>query len=180
MVRYLNIDKSPQQEKDSVCTRTKDMCISRVDYSNQIINTPICKNPLEAKKQIAYTSLPISSKSVTIWHEQTKCSELAGYRQIEDNFELDLRNRAFLSELDSKELKDNELERLTMFSTVDSLGHPNSADSALHTETMYPLNCLQTNLLFFLTDSKKDKQLTYDLQTMALTHISDFELVKVE
>ncbi|RHZ49367.1 hypothetical protein Glove_522g50 [Diversispora epigaea] len=52
------------------------------------------------------------------------------YRQIEDNFELDLRNRAFLSELDSKELKDNELERLTMFSIVDSL------DSVpLHTKT---------------------------------------------
>ncbi|RHZ63480.1 hypothetical protein Glove_329g30 [Diversispora epigaea] len=33
--------------------------------------------------------------------------------------------------LDSKELKDNELERLTMFSTVDSL------DSVpLHTETL--------------------------------------------
>ncbi|RHZ88057.1 hypothetical protein Glove_26g315 [Diversispora epigaea] len=63
-------------------------------------------------------------------NEQTKCSELAGYRQIEDNFELDLRNRVFLSELDSKEPKDNELERLTMFSTVDSL------DSVpLHTET---------------------------------------------
>ncbi|RHZ46239.1 hypothetical protein Glove_628g15 [Diversispora epigaea] len=43
------------------------------------------------------------------------------YQQIEDNFELGLRNRTFLSELDSKELKDNELERLTMFSTVDSL-----------------------------------------------------------
>ncbi|RHZ69621.1 hypothetical protein Glove_281g7 [Diversispora epigaea] len=74
--------------------------------------------PVLSKKQIAYTSLPTSSKSVTIWHEQTKCSELAGYRQIEDNFELGLRNRAFLSELDSKEPKDNELERLTMFSTV--------------------------------------------------------------
>ncbi|RHZ45680.1 hypothetical protein Glove_661g5 [Diversispora epigaea] len=37
--------------------------------------------------QIAYTSLPISSKSTIIWHEQTKCSKLAGYRQIEDNFE---------------------------------------------------------------------------------------------
>ncbi|RHZ61226.1 hypothetical protein Glove_349g162 [Diversispora epigaea] len=82
------------------------------------------------KKQIAYTSLSISSKSATIWHEQTKCSELAGYRQIEDNFELGLRNRAFLSELDSKELKDNELERLTMFSIVDNL------DSVpLHTKT---------------------------------------------
>ncbi|RHZ69211.1 hypothetical protein Glove_287g52 [Diversispora epigaea] len=56
-----------------------------------------------------------------------------------------------------------------MFSTVDSLGHANSADSALYTETTYPLNY-----------SEKDKQLTYDLQTMALTHISDFELVKVE
>ncbi|RHZ76315.1 hypothetical protein Glove_199g110 [Diversispora epigaea] len=33
------------------------------------------------------------------------------YRQIENNFALDLRNRAFLS----------ELERLTMFSIVDSL-----------------------------------------------------------
>ncbi|RHZ69115.1 hypothetical protein Glove_290g112 [Diversispora epigaea] len=54
-------------------------------------------------------------------NEQTKCSELAGYQQIEDNFELGLRNRAFLSELNSKELKDNELKRLTMFSTVDSL-----------------------------------------------------------
>ncbi|RHZ51169.1 hypothetical protein Glove_482g96 [Diversispora epigaea] len=42
------------------------------------------------------------------------------YRRIENNFALDLRNRAFLS----------ELERLTMFSTVDSL---NSA--SLHTET---------------------------------------------
>ncbi|RHZ87260.1 hypothetical protein Glove_38g78 [Diversispora epigaea] len=58
-------------------------------------------------------------------NEQTKCSELAGYRQIEDNFELDLRNRAFLS----------ELERLTMFSTVDSF------DSVpLYSETLIDKN----------------------------------------
>ncbi|RHZ84514.1 hypothetical protein Glove_80g9 [Diversispora epigaea] len=94
------------------------------------------------KKQIAYTSLPISSKSATIWHEQTKCSELAGYRQIEDNFELGLRNRAFLSKLDSKELKDNELERLSMFSTVDSLD-----STPLHTET---LNRQKLNLVLII------------------------------
>ncbi|RHZ45687.1 hypothetical protein Glove_661g54 [Diversispora epigaea] len=68
-------------------------------------------DPLEAKKA--------DSIYFFVDNEQTKCSELAGYRQIKDNFELDLRNRVFLSELDSKEPKDNELERLTMFSTVD-------------------------------------------------------------
>ncbi|RHZ84088.1 hypothetical protein Glove_85g73 [Diversispora epigaea] len=48
------------------------------------------------------------------------------YRQIENNFTLDLRNRVFLS----------ELERLTMFSTIDSLDHANYANSvSLYIET---------------------------------------------
>ncbi|RHZ77327.1 hypothetical protein Glove_181g40 [Diversispora epigaea] len=48
------------------------------------------------------------------------------YRRIENNFALDLRNRAFLS----------ELERLTMFSTVDSLDCASYANSIpLYIET---------------------------------------------
>ena len=49
---------------------------------------------------------------------------------------MDLRNRAFLSELDTKELKDDELKRLTMFSTVDSLDRVSYANSiSLYIET---------------------------------------------
>ncbi|RHZ82047.1 hypothetical protein Glove_114g96 [Diversispora epigaea] len=61
-------------------------------------------------------------------HMQNLLLSISRYRYIENNFELDLWNRTFLFELDTKELNDNELGRLTMFST--------SLDSVpLHTKT---------------------------------------------
>ncbi|RHZ54906.1 hypothetical protein Glove_421g108 [Diversispora epigaea] len=82
------------------------------------------------------------TSTIYLWNKGTHVPKpvlkyfFKAYWQIENNFELDLRNRAFLSELNTKELKDGELERLTTFLTVDSLGCTSSANSIfLYIET---------------------------------------------